>query len=112
MSDADAMDIRGLGYNGGHETPEPPTSDKPWTLAFGISYAHVGEGEHYSSSAGTLDGFIAEGKYKASGEHFSEAGRTKVESHELQVMGMPATNSIHTRSIRVFAGGFASGSSL
>jgi hypothetical protein len=112
MSDADAMEIRGLGYNGGHNTPEPPTSDKPWTLAFGVSYAHVGEGHYSQGSAGTLDGFIAEGKYKAAGEHFSEAGRTTIESHELQVGGLPATMSIQTKSLRVFAGGFASGSSL
>jgi hypothetical protein len=111
MSDADAMEIRGLGYNGGGHQ-EPPTSDKPWTLAFGISYAKVEDGRHAKGSAGTLDGFVAEGKYLAAGEHFSEAGRVTIESHELQVGGAPVLLEINTKSLRVFAGGFASGSSL
>jgi hypothetical protein len=108
MSDTDAMAIRGLGY----QPPQPSTSDKPWTLAFGISYAKVDGGRHAPGSAGTIDGFVAEGKYMAAGEHFSEAGRTTIESHELQVKGLPATLEINTKSFRVFAGGFASGSSL
>ena len=108
MSDEDAMAIRGLGY----QPPQPPTGDKPWTLAFGISYAKVEGGRKAPGSAGTIDGFVAEGKYMAMGEHFSEAGRTTTKSHELQVKGAPATLEIHTKSIRVFAGGFASGSSL
>ncbi len=112
MSDADAMEIRGLGFNGGGHMPEPTTSDKPWTLAFGISYAKVKDGRHSQGSAGTLDGFVAEGKYMAAGEHFSEAGRVTIETHELQVKGLPATLEINTKSLRVFAGGFASGSSL
>ena len=78
MSDADAMAIRGLGYDGGHHMPEPPTGDKPWTLAFGVSYAKVEDGRKAPGSAGTLDGFVAEGKYMATGEHFSEAGRHKL----------------------------------
>jgi hypothetical protein len=102
------MEIRGLGY----QPPEPSTSDKPWTLAFGVSYATVGSDYHGSASAGTIDGFVAEGKYMAMGEHFSEAGITKVQSHELQVKGLPATLTIDIKSTRFFAGGFASGSSL
>lgn len=114
MSDADAMAIRGLGYDGGHSMPEPSSSDKPWTLAFGISYAAAEQDAHggFDGEAGTLDGFLAEGKYMASGEHFSEAGITKVESHELQVKGLPATLEIKTKSLRVYSGGFATSSSL
>jgi hypothetical protein len=108
MSDADAMEIRGLGY----QPPAPSGGDKPWTLAFGVSYATVGSDRHGNASAGTIDGFVAEGKYMAMGEHFSEAGITKVKSHELQVKGLPATLTIDIKSTRVFAGGFASGSSL
>ena len=48
----------------------------------------------------------------ASGEHFSEAGIVKVEMHELQVKGQPATLNIKTKSLRVYAGGFATASSL
>mgnify|MGYP007059505077 CR=1 FL=1 len=94
MDDSEAMQVRGLGYNG-------------------VSFAGVeGGDEHSGAKAGTLDGFIAEGKFMASGEHYSEAGLTKVESHELQVKGQPATLEIKTKSIKVFAGGFATASSL
>ncbi|MCH7750652.1 MAG: hypothetical protein IH898_00640 [Planctomycetes bacterium] len=109
MSDADAMAIRGMGFDGGNHMPKPPTSDKPWSLAFGISFATVGVG---NGSAGTIDGFIAEGKFMAAGEHLSEAGFVKVEAHDLQVKGLPATLEIHTTSLRVYAGGFATASSL
>jgi hypothetical protein len=112
MSDADAMAIRGLGWDGGHDIPEPPTGDKPWSLAFGISYAKVDGGHHSEASAGTVDGFIAEGRFLAAGEHLSEAGFVKVETHDLQVKGLPATLEIHTTSLRVYAGGFATASSL
>jgi len=112
MSDADAMAIRGLGYDGGHHMPKPKADSKPWTLAFGISYAKVDDGHYTDGEAGTIDGFVAEGHYMAAGEHFSEAGRVTIESKELQVKGEPATLEIHTKSLRVFAGGFATGSSL
>ena len=113
MDDSEAQQVRGLGYYGGGYHAPQPSGDKPWSLAFGVSYATVeGGNEWKSGGAGTLDGFAAEGKYMASGEHFSEAGVTKVESHELQVKGEPATLEIHTSSLRVFAGGFATASSL
>ncbi len=109
MSDADAMAIRGMGFEFENRVPNPPLGDKPWSLAFGISYATVESGK---SDAGTVDLFVAEGKFMAAGEHFSEAGITKVESHELQVKGLPATLEITTTSLRVYAGGFATASSL
>ena len=109
MSDADAMAIRGMGFEFGDRVPNPPLGDKPWSLAFGISYATVESGH---SEAGTVDGFIAEGKFMAAGEHLSEAGFVKVGTHDLQVKGLPATLEIHTTSLRVYAGGFATASSL
>ena len=115
MSDSEAMEVRGMGFNGGGwDMPKPSDKhEKPWSLAFGVSYAAVeGGNEHAGGGAGTLDGFIAEGKFMAAGEHYSEAGLTKVESHELQVKGQPATLEIKTKSIKVFAGGFATASSL
>ncbi len=115
MSDADAMAIRGMGFHGGFNMPESPNSEnKPWSLAFGFSYAEV-EQDHLGGldgEAGTIDLFIAEGKFMASGEHFSEAAIVNVEMHELQVKGQPATLEIKTQSLRVFAGGFATASSL
>ena len=119
MSDSEALAIRGMGYTGPKLPKMPKPKDghkKPWSLAFGVSFATVdsgeGKGKHGSASAGTLDGFLAVGKFMASGEHFSEAGKTVTKSHELQVKGQPATLEIHTKSIRVFAGGFATSSSL
>jgi hypothetical protein len=113
MSDADAMAIRGMGYDGGHRMPKPSTSDKPWVLAFGVSFAKV-EKDHYGdeAAAGTIDGFIAEGKFMAMGSHGSEAGWEKTEVKILEVKGLPATKEIHTKSLRVFAGGFATGQAL
>jgi|GEM_PF-1259938 len=115
MSDTDAMAIRGMGFDFdiGDHFPEPTMSEKPWSLAFGVSYANVDRSNDTNGSAGTTDGFIAEGKYRASGEHFSEAAIVRVEMHELQVQGQPATLvTIETNSLRVFAGGFATASSL
>ena len=113
MDDSEAMQVRGLGWDGGKKMPKPSKHEKPWSLAFGVSFATVeGGDQHSGAGAGTLDGFIAEGKFMASGEHYSEAGLTKVESHELQVKGQPATLEIKTKSIKVFAGGFATASSL
>lgn len=118
MSDEVAMTIRGKGFQGGGYHPPAPTgSEKPWTIAFGVSYAHVGNvgfdgWEVSGTGAGSVDGFVAEGKYMAAGEHFSEAGKSYTKTTELQVKGAPATLEIKTRSIRVFAGGFATSSSL
>ena len=111
MSDDAALAIRGKGYM--------PTMNgsKPWSLAFGTSYAnvgrvHLGEESIGGIGAGTIDGFVAEGKYMASGEHFSEAGKVRTKSVELQVKGLPATLKITTHSLRVYAGGRATASSL
>jgi hypothetical protein len=105
MSDAEALEVRGMGFTDGH---------KSLSLAFGISYAtvetndrHLGEG-----SAGTLDGFLAVGKYMAMGEHLSEATIVKSKSHELWVKGQLAEKSVWTKSLTVAAGGKASASSL
>lgn len=111
MSDSEALAVRGLGYSGGGYKHKGKHDKKPWSMAFGVSYATV-DGKYDGTSAGTLDGFVAEGKFMASGEHYSEAGLTVTKSHELQVKGEPATLEIKTKSIKVFAGGFATASSL
>lgn len=123
MSDEAAMAIRGQGY-------QPKMDKKPWSLAFGISYAHLetnnqrnlppesntngggGGGSLGSGSAGTLDGFLAHGKYMAMGEHLSEAWITKSKSHELWVKGYLAEKKVWTQSLGIAAGGKASASSL
>ena len=106
MSDESAMEIRGKGYQGGNHQPHVK---KPWSAAYGSSFAGIA---YEGAEAGTLDGFAAEGKYMAAGEHFSEAGKTVTESHLLEVKGLPAILEVNTTSVRVFAGGFSSASSL
>lgn len=62
MSDADAMAIRGLGYSGGGHSS---------AIAYGSSYASI---YGYGAKAHSEDGFEANGKYQASGNHESYAG--------------------------------------
>jgi len=64
MSDSEAMNVRGLGYQS--------YGGKSKAIAFGVSYAHVGG---HGGSAGSLDGFYAEGKHYAGGAHGSIAGK-------------------------------------
>lgn len=105
MSDEAAMEVRGMGFIGGH---------KSLSLAFGISYATIETGENHlgSGEAGTLDGYLAVGKYMAMGEHLSEATIVKSKTHELWVKGVLAEKSVWTKSLTVAAGGKASASSL
>lgn len=107
MSDEAALDIRGMGYVSNH-------GHKSLSLAFGISYARVESGENHlgEADAGTLDGYLAVGKYMAMGEHLSEATIVKSKSHELWVKGKLAEKKVWTSSLTVGAGGKASASSL
>jgi hypothetical protein len=103
MSDADALAVRGMGYSSGH---------KSLSLAFGISYATVEGGHHGDAAAGTLDGYLAVGKYMAMGEHYSEASISKSKTYELKVKGRPAIKETWTRTLKVSAGGGAASASL
>ena len=94
MSDADAMQIRGQGFS----------------LAFGISYATIsGRG---GASAGSLDGYLAKGKYMAMGEHYSEAGTSVTKTNKLFLKGKLVKKTVWTMTRTVGAGGAASSSSL
>jgi hypothetical protein len=93
MSDADAMQIRGQGFS----------------LAFGISYATIsGRG----ASAGTLDGYLAKGRFMAMGEHYSEAGTSMTETNKLFLKGKLVKKTVWTTTRTIGAGGAASSSSL
>ena len=123
MSDAAAMEIRGLGY-----MPSYDHKKKSLSLAFGISYATVstddddaqpafvdhggGGGSLGEGEAGTLDGFLAVGTYYASGEHLSEAQITKTHSFEENVSFIGSVKKTWTSSLNVAAGGKAKASSL
>ncbi len=63
MSDSQALEVRGMGYY-------QPYNKKGVAIAYGKSYAHVqGKG----ASAGSKDGFYAEGRHVAGGKHGSKA---------------------------------------
>ena len=130
MSDDAALAIRGLGWE---PMMRPRGHKKPWSMASGGSYASIDnkpdrrwepDGEPLAGSsggggrgdwnigAGSHDGFLAEGKYLAGGEHGSKAVRTKKRSYEVRLKGYPASKEIHTRSILIGAAGTASAWSL
>jgi hypothetical protein len=94
MSDADAMQIRGQGFS----------------LAFGISYARTGN--QGGASAGSLDGYLAKGKFMAMGDHYSEAGTSMTETHKLFVKGKLVKKTVWSKTRTIGAGGGASSSSL
>ncbi len=103
MSDEQAMTVRGKGFL-------VPGSA---ALAFGISYATVGNGGIFSpNSAGTADGFLADGTFMASGTQLSTATQTRTTIDILTVKGLPATTTTNIRSLTIGAGGFATSSAF
>ena len=66
MSDADALDVRGFGYDPWHGYGK-----KSVAIAYGHSYAKVST---YGAQASSEDGFYAKGRHKAAGAHGSYAG--------------------------------------
>jgi hypothetical protein len=64
------------------------------------------------ASAGSLDGYLAKGKYMAMGEHYSEAGTSMTETNKLFVNGKHVEKTVWSRSRTIGAGGAASSSAL
>ena len=110
ISDSEAMAVRGMGYyGGGHGYREY----EPSSLAFGVSYAGVKSDKHHTGAeAGTMDGFLAQGRYTAAGEHLSEAGFETTHTMTLDVPGVGSSTETTTKTLRVYAGGFSTSSSL
>jgi hypothetical protein len=113
MTDAQGLEVRGLGYSGGHNSygnhKGKHEAKKPWAAASGKSWAAAEiDGYKEEAGAGSHNQYAAEGKYHASGANFSEATASKVES--LRVDYPDGTFSMETtvRSISVSAGGFSS----
>ncbi len=100
VSDTVAAEVRGMGYRG--------HSRLPISLAAGGSFAGVG---HEKASAGSINGYLAAGKYSASGENFSEAGKTQTHTERVNIDGVIKSVTT-TKSIRVYAGGFSSSMSF
>ncbi len=116
MSDSDALSIRGMGYSsGGYESGgdyEHNKSKKPWAKASGESWAEVEfEGDDkvdVEAEAGSENSYAAEGKYKASGETFSEAELEKSWTTRIDYGNDDYMIETKTFKIEVEAGGWSS----
>jgi uncharacterized membrane protein len=98
VSDAEAMEVRGMGYmGGGHGVPS-------FSLAAGGSIAYVGE---HKAGAGTANVYFGVGPNGAGGENFSEAGKTMKHSKTVKIGGKKI-KTVHVKSLHVFAGGYSS----
>lgn len=95
VSDATAAEVRGMGY-------------LPISIAAGGSFAGVGAS---NAAAGSVNGYLAAGRYAASGENFSEAGLTKTNTKVVNIGGIKKSIKT-TKSIRVYAGGYSSSMSF
>ncbi|TWT30236.1 hypothetical protein KOR34_47940 [Posidoniimonas corsicana] len=95
VSDATAAEVRGMGY-------------LPISIAAGGSFAGVGAN---NAAAGSVNGYLAAGRYAASGENFSEAGLTKTNTKVVNIGGIKKSIKT-TKSIRVYAGGYSSSMSF
>ena len=109
MTDAEALAVRGKGWDGGGylEVPNGHHS-KPWSLAGGASFAAVGDDD---VEAGTVNFYLAEGEYAASGTNFSEAGATWTDILSVDINGIVKTET-QVESIHVFAAGASSAMSF
>lgn len=115
MSDDAGLAIRGHGYPN-RVKRRPVKQAKPWVIVYGYSYASIG-GNYKGNGGGhayTEDGFVAHGNYYASGEHYSEAGRTTRRTKSTQVKGKPdaVVKKRSGDSVKVFAGGWATASAI
>lgn len=112
MSDSQALEVRGMGYY-------QPYNKKGVAIAYGKSYAHVsGKG----ASAGSKDGFYAEGHHVAGGAHGSHAKIVVVKKKGRRGGGgnngpQAYTNGggggkkrggkVHVKAVKVSAGGYS-----
>ncbi|MGB6044956.1 MAG: hypothetical protein WBF93_17510 [Pirellulales bacterium] len=107
MSDSDALAVRGLGY-----TPKMPKMDKkgnkPWVAVGGASLAYL---KDHHGGAGSVNFYLAEGKYNAQGENFSTASKVteKIDTHSANGnVSVQSWKTIKTIS----AGGFSGASAF
>jgi hypothetical protein len=110
MSDADAMEVRGMGYE-----PRRPSrrghsqkSKGPSSSAWGKSKASI---DGHTAEADTENGYKAYGRYGAAGSNFSEATKIWTEVETTTGIDGVLTHSV-TKSIHVEAGGSSSAMSL
>jgi hypothetical protein len=113
MSDSDAMAIRGMGYSGGHNSyggKKGKSRDiRPIAVAAGASFAKVElDGYKEEADAGTINAYLAAGKYEASGANFSEATLSKTTSETVDFSDGTSSSVTKVYTIHVEAGGFSS----
>lgn len=114
MSDSESLSIRGMGYTGGgmksyKAAKKRRDTKNPWSSAFGNSFATVVD--KHGNVAHSENGYAAEGPYAASGENFSEATLSTIDTETVDINGVvkTVTNSWTTH---VEAGGFSSSMSF
>ena len=88
VSDEVSVAVRGHGY-------------KPYAMASGSSYASV-------RGARSRNSYKAVGRYSASGDNGSDAGRTYTHRTVKRVGGRVVYSKRHTRSVSVYSGGYSS----
>jgi hypothetical protein len=93
VSDSEALAVRGHGY----------APSKSIAIAAGGSFAYVGAPH---AGAGSVNVYFAAGKHFAGGVNYSEAGKTVTKTTTIG-HGHHAVTVTHTKSIKVYAGGFS-----
>lgn len=113
MSDSDAMSVRGMGYSGGHQRyggkKDRHRDIRPLAAAAGLSWARVElDGYKEEADAGSVNAYLAIGKYEASGDNFSEATLSKTTSETVNHSDGTTSAVTKVYTIHVEAGGFSS----
>lgn len=93
VADSVADEVRGMGY-----------APSGFALAAGGSIAYVG---HPSAGAGSANVYAALGGHYASGNNFSEAGKSVTKTTSLTIGPVTTTKTV-TKSLNVYAGGYSS----
>ena len=105
LSDAEALAVRGKGWHPDLDLDvDLGEGEKPWVAVGGISLAAL---SHEDGQAGSINFYLAEGKYSAGGSNLSEAGKTVTETLSVDIGGVIKSETT-IKSIHVFAGGASS----
>ncbi|MDH3717761.1 MAG: hypothetical protein OES79_06525 [Planctomycetota bacterium] len=103
LSDSDALAVRGKGWMPHAPKPELKKGKKPWVAVGGISLAAL---SHEDGKAGSINFYLAEGKYKAGGENFSQASKV-IEKVKVLRVGDYVETRRHTMTKTISAGGYS-----
>ncbi|NIL98046.1 MAG: hypothetical protein GTO76_09480 [Planctomycetales bacterium] len=103
LSDTEALAVRGKGWTPDLEIPHRDGGKKPWVAVGGMSLAYL---DHEEGRAGSMNYYMAEGKYKASGENHSYSTKV-VEKIKSTGYGDHVETRRYFKSKTITAGGFS-----